>query len=353
MIIKKITKKIFVLVAVVQCFAFPLSAQSGKKPNLLFIMTDQQRYDAISFAGLNDVLHTPNIDRIASDGVWFKNAYTQYAVCAPARATILTGHAAWNTKMFGNGPAYDEPETGIMYMQTFDEILAENGYNCEYYGKWHTPLHHATVYNNPVTPTGSRNGYLSEVSAYREDLLNDAFPYREPVEPQLEDTYTKRPYNPDPIDLRVQPDYNGDKPRQGDIHGVTTIPADMQISSWEADQTIDAIERLKDNPFSITCSFHHPHPPFLPTQDYMDLFNPEDMPLPENWTDNLTNSPYGKYKADERYSDPDKLRHFVAEYYALVKEIDDAGATGMYISVFKLANERGVFRETSKLSIIK
>ena len=59
------------------------------KPNLLVIMTDQQRFDALSYAG-NTVLHTPHMDRIAREGVWFKNAYTQCAVCAPARASMLT-----------------------------------------------------------------------------------------------------------------------------------------------------------------------------------------------------------------------------------------------------------------------
>ncbi len=53
---------------------------NGSKPNLLFLLTDQQRFDALSYAG-NKVLHTPNLDRLAREGVWFENAHAQCAVC--------------------------------------------------------------------------------------------------------------------------------------------------------------------------------------------------------------------------------------------------------------------------------
>ena len=72
-------------------------AQSRKtsKPNLLVIMTDQQRFDTLSCAG-NKILDTPNMDRIAREGVWFENTYTQCAVCSPARASMLTGYSTAN-----------------------------------------------------------------------------------------------------------------------------------------------------------------------------------------------------------------------------------------------------------------
>lgn len=66
-------------------------AKKEQKKNLLFIITDQQRYDALSIAG-NTVLETPNLDRLAKQGAYFQNAYTPCAVCAPARSSILTGH---------------------------------------------------------------------------------------------------------------------------------------------------------------------------------------------------------------------------------------------------------------------
>ena len=261
--------------------------QENERPNLLFIMTDQQRYDAVSFAG-NTVLSTPNIDRLASEGVWFNNAHTQCAVCAPARATMFTGHTVWHTKMFGNGPAYEGSESGVMYMQTYDEVLAANGYSCEYYGKWHSPTFHGTVYNNPVTATSTTEFGPSEVRVYR-DHLDVVFPDRPLEEGEFLDTYTKRPYLAHPVDLRYDEKLNGlpisTDLSQSDIHGVTIIPPEHHLPAWEAAQVIEALERLKDTTFSLTCSFHHPHPPFIATEAYIDMFPPEDMPVPESIND--------------------------------------------------------------------
>jgi arylsulfatase A-like enzyme len=117
----------------------------GDKPNLLFIMTDQQRSDALSIAG-NTILETSNLDRLAKQGAYFKNAYTPCAVCAPARSSILTGHTVENTGMKTNDRAYYLEEEGLMTMPTFDEILADKGYHCEYYGKWYSKSAHTDIY---------------------------------------------------------------------------------------------------------------------------------------------------------------------------------------------------------------
>lgn len=64
----------------------------GSPVNVLFILTDQQRFDALSRAG-NRELQTPNLDRLARSGAYFLNAYSPSPVCAPARVSILTGHS--------------------------------------------------------------------------------------------------------------------------------------------------------------------------------------------------------------------------------------------------------------------
>ena len=130
-------------------------ASKGDKPNLLFIITDQQRSDTLSIAG-NAVLETPNLDRLAKQGAYFKNAYTPCAVCAPARSSILTGHTVENTGMKTNDRAYYVEEEGLMTMPTFDEILTDEGYHCEYYGKWHSQSSHTDIYRNPARE--ARNG---------------------------------------------------------------------------------------------------------------------------------------------------------------------------------------------------
>ena len=89
------------------CLLFSLSAfpQDGNKKNLLFIVTDQQRYDALGYAG-NTVIKTPNLDRLAEQGAYFRNAYTPCAVCGPARSSMLTGSRVETTGVVSNSQTY-------------------------------------------------------------------------------------------------------------------------------------------------------------------------------------------------------------------------------------------------------
>ena len=164
-------------------------AKEPKKPNLLFIMTDQQRFDALSLAG-NPIVKTPNLDRLAKQGVWFRNAYTQCAVCAPTRASILTGCTVENHQILTNEVSGSTKETGRMPMRTFDEILSKNGYRCEYYGKWHSPEFHAEVYQNPLLK--AKNGKTAfapgGLTALYMDYLNANFPKEDLKPGELYDT---------------------------------------------------------------------------------------------------------------------------------------------------------------------
>ncbi len=72
------------------------------KPNILYLMADQHRYDCLSSSG-NSVIHTPNLDRIAAEGVRFCRAYTSTPSCTPARSGILTGLSPWHHGMLGYG----------------------------------------------------------------------------------------------------------------------------------------------------------------------------------------------------------------------------------------------------------
>ncbi len=325
---KGIVKLFFLFIWIsIPALSFSTNSESEKRPNLLIIMTDQQRFDALSYAG-NTILKTPNMDRIAKEGVWFKNAHTQCAVCAPARASMFTGRTVENTRVINNDAAYDTKTPGIMTMKTYDEILADNGYTCEYYGKWHSPVAHGKIYTNPVTATTTTELGPSMKKSYLA-FLDPLFPVKDLQEGEFYDTYTLRPYLAHPIDSRYDLASRGEdtseKPGQSDIHGVTSIPAEYHISAHEAGETLEALERLKDSTFSITCSFHHPHPPFLAAETYMNMFPPDSMIIPESINDDMLNAPYLaiKKRLSPMYSDPEKIKYFISEYYALVKEIDD------------------------------
>lgn len=305
------------------------TALSQKKKNLLFIITDQQRYDALSFAG-NTVLETPNLDRLASEGAFFKNAYTPMAVCGPARSSILTGRTVENTGVNTNEKTYYYDKGKVMDSPTFDEILAEKGYTTEYYGKWHVMTSHSDVYKNPKKR--SKNGkYMFDHGGQRfmyMDYLNEHFPERKLKSGELMDRFSNRPYIPNPMDIN----YNTPKEKlknklsQPNYHGKSVVPREHTLTAYQAKQTINAIERLKDKPFSITASFHFPHAPMIVAEPYHNAYPAKNMIPPASIHDDMKNSPYANAnnrKELTAFADEEKIKYMISEYYGLIKELDD------------------------------
>lgn len=136
---------------------------TGKKPNILFLLTDDQGAWAMNCAGNKDV-RTPNLDRIAREGILFNHFFCASPVCSPARASILTGtipscHGVQDWLSGGNlfaemkqiqgHPGYEKetiPFQYIRHLTAYTDLLQENGYHCALSGKWHlgdsmTPQH--------------------------------------------------------------------------------------------------------------------------------------------------------------------------------------------------------------------
>jgi arylsulfatase A-like enzyme len=304
----------------------------GDRPNLLFIMTDQQRWDALSIAG-NSVLKTPNLDRLAKQGAYFKNAYTPCAVCVPARSSILTGHTVENTGVRTNGLTYYVEKEGLMTMPTFDEILSEEGYRCEYYGKWHSLSKHTDIYKNPLRADKKGKSVFGPggQGIIYHDYLDQHVPKRDLEVGEFYDNISGRPYRTDPIDSchgmsAAQMKAAEVKVVQPDQHGELLFSSEHSFTAFQARQTIESIERLKGKPFSITCSFHFPHSPILPTKPYYGMYPAKDMVPPASIDDDMSNSPYttanGRKNLPE-YRDKDKIKYMISNYYGLIKEIDD------------------------------
>jgi arylsulfatase A-like enzyme len=103
---------------------------TDKKPNVLFVLTDDQRWDAIGLGGSKH-LKTPNMDRLGREGVYFRNAFCTTSLCSPSRASILSGlyaHAHGVTNNFAEYPAG---------FKSFPIVLQSQGYDTAYFGKWH------------------------------------------------------------------------------------------------------------------------------------------------------------------------------------------------------------------------
>ncbi|MCZ6633862.1 MAG: sulfatase-like hydrolase/transferase [bacterium] len=307
-----------------------MAKQSEGRYNLLFLMTDQQRFDALSRAG-NSILDTPNLDRLANQGAYFENAYTCCPVCVPARMAMLTGCSIETTGVRMNAEAKDENVTAdspIQALRTYDEVLMRNGYVGEYYGKWHSPAIRAYAYENrPIGIAGTRSHPelgLGLAGIYRA-YLDEHSPERPAREGELVEVGTHRPYRPDPIDVRYGvPESEWVNIAQSGEYGCLDVPREHTRNAFDADRTMDALRRRKDETFTIHCSFGPPHPPMVTTEYYHSQFDPQKMLLPENYGDPMENSPYrAPWLGMEHYRNPDTVGYMIANYYAMVKEIDD------------------------------
>ncbi|MEN8777320.1 MAG: sulfatase-like hydrolase/transferase, partial [Polaribacter sp.] len=120
----------------------------SKKPNIVFILTDQWRGSALGYAGNPDV-KTPNLDAFANEAVNFTNTVSVTPVCTPHRAALLTGRFPTTTGMFLNDIHLPAEEL------TMAEIFKKKGYNTAYWGKWHLDGHGRSTF----IPKERRQGF--------------------------------------------------------------------------------------------------------------------------------------------------------------------------------------------------
>lgn len=167
-----------------------MTRNNHKKPNIIFIMTDDQGIWSLGCYG-NHEIDTPNLDRLADDGIKFDHFYCTSPVCSPARASLLTGripsqHGVNDWIKKGN---IENPIEYLAGQTTYTDVLTENGYVCGLSGKWHLGdslkpqkgfshwyVHQrggGSYYNAPMIKDGEcieQEGYLTE--AITDDALN-------------------------------------------------------------------------------------------------------------------------------------------------------------------------------------
>jgi arylsulfatase A-like enzyme len=323
------SKAINFLFPVVFCFSLISLGQMKEQPNILIIITDQQAWDAVGYAG-NKTIKTPNLDRLASESVNFSNAITPTAVCVPARTSILTGRLNETTTIRQNRDAL----TNDCYYPTFDEILAKRGYKSEYYGKFHGPEHMARVYSNPPVEGMTGTDPIIHWEPLYVQYVQDHVKERPLKKGELYETSFYGgtiPYKLDPTDIYYDDVHSGNVPEkaglktlsQSVVHGVLDLPAEYTITAVQGKQTLEALDRLKDKKFVLTSSYHCPHVPITPSDPYASMYKPEDMPIAISIKDKRENSPYSPGKIFEPYDEKEKVQYMVANYYAFVTEIDD------------------------------
>ncbi|MDH5400391.1 MAG: sulfatase-like hydrolase/transferase, partial [Cyclobacteriaceae bacterium] len=161
--------------------ALPVLEGANRPHNVIFILSDDHRYDFMGFTGKIPWLETPNMDRLAAEGAHFPNAFVTTSLCSPSRASILTGMYSHSHTIVDNQAPMPE---GLTF---FPEYLQESGYQTGFFGKWHMGdmgdapqpgFDHWESFRGQGTyykPTLNINGERTEYpdTTYISDLLTD------------------------------------------------------------------------------------------------------------------------------------------------------------------------------------
>lgn len=224
-----------------------IHAQEKKQPNIILLMADQMRADMLGASG-NPVSLTPNLDRLASQGARYRNAFSSTPTCTPARSAILTGLSPWYHGMLGYG------RIATRYPYEMPRALSESGYHTVSIGKDHFGW-------NKTANSGTPHGY-------NHTHLYDGLP----EEMDDYDQWVKANYpNINPMATGLQyNDYRG---------AVYALDEYLHPTAWVGRSAVDFLNSYnKSNPFFLKASFHRPHSPYDPPKRWMDKFDPLKMP---------------------------------------------------------------------------
>jgi arylsulfatase A-like enzyme len=251
---------------------------TDERPNIIFFLTDDQRWDSTGFMG-NDIIKTPNMDALAQDGVVFENAYVTAAMCAPSRASILSGQYA---RRHGIND-FSKNFSPSAFARTYPVLLRETGYRTGFIGKY---------------------GIANDA-----ELPKDQFDYWKGFSGQ---------------------GHYEHRDEKGKFKHLTQIQEDQAIKFLRSSSN--------DQPFILSVSFKAPHVQDDDPRQF--IYDPQDknlyqdvvIPYPETSDERFFNSfpeffrqnNEGRLRWELRFSTPEKYQEMVKGYYRLITGVDRA-----------------------------
>ncbi len=287
------------------------------RPNIIVLMSDQQRLDTIGAYGLNSVCKTPNIDNLASRGIRYNNAFTPTAICSPARASFYTGLYPHKHGVTANGLCLNPDVRGI------NHYLQKVNYNCGYAGKWHV--------DEETGPTG--------YDFIGQDFLGYAFPgsgllpgLQFGAKPKGQNPYAnylkENNFNPPPT---VTERFVGTNPNNQaqEMFALHNGPVESSIEYFVAEESIRVIEEVStnDEPFFLWANFWGPHSPSLVPEPYFSMYDPSDIDEHPSYCETFENKPYRQQLIERLWGLQDYgwkgFQEIAARYFGHCTLIDD------------------------------
>jgi arylsulfatase A-like enzyme len=286
-----------------------------KKPNVLFILTDDQRYDTIH-AFNNMHIQTKNLDALCADGMAFSNAHipggTVPAVCMPSRAMINTGRSLFSLSNDGKTIPKDHALMGETFMQ--------NGYQTFGCGKWHNGV----------------DGYRRSFGAGDDIFFGGMWDHwNVPVyEYKADGVYDQM------VNASISPYFTN----KTTMSRATHVHMGVHSTDLFTDRAIEWLEQYTDDdPFFMYLSYLAPHDPRTMPAPFDTMYNPEKLPLEcfagEHFRYGIEDVRDEIIEAYPRKSD--KVKQHIADYYGMISHLDDR--IGMIISQLK---EKGLYDNT-------
>ncbi len=290
-----------------------------KKPNFIFILSDDQRFDAIGFTSNNQV-KTPNLDKLAENGAVLSHTHNMGAwggaICVASRSMVISGKSVWNAKR-----EIEDPDTQHeLIKNTWPRLLNDKGYSTYMTGKWHVQLPAEEIFDSvktirPGMPGDNRRLFSSGLRKWKKESdditkLVDYMPlgYGRPI---------------DAFDNSWQADDS--------IHG-GFWQGGKHWSEVLADDAIGLINdaKEKENPFFLYLAFNAPHDPRQSPKEFLNMYPIESIKLPSNYADQhpyfneIGNMPDVRDEALAPYPRSEfSIKKHLQEYYAVISHLDE------------------------------
>lgn len=285
------------------------------RPNVLYIMTDQHNYRALSCAG-HETVETPNIDRLAESGLYFENAYCPSPVCGPSRAALFSGLFPRANGVTDNWVEFDD---GVPVLP---QLLQENGYHTALVGKLH------------FEPVAKPHGfdYIK-----KHDSMHDLYESEEPWNSAYVKWLADKKYDGDVqkvIDRASEEEssFVENQNLRRFLMGDNWRSAEEHSNTWVANEACEYLHQHRDEPFFLFASFFGPHQPMAAPGKWSDMYDPDEITLPEEFYLDIDDKPAAQAKSQHRdffrYYDrydwsEDQYREILAAYYGQVSMIDE------------------------------